>query len=209
MKIPLLNRLRRQAHKDVALLQDELVEIIYSFFLDCKPVFHGGTAIWRCYAGNRFSEDLDFYAKPAGDFKQRFLAKAGERGLTVAKFKETQNLVFCKVSDGKAEVRLEINKQGKKGAAGEYEKADGGFLTIFVLSASELLKEKMLAYENRRFIRDVYDVYHLAQNAGVDDAALKKFVASLKPPLDEENLQVIVYSGVAPSFKQIKERLLA
>ncbi|MFH1246948.1 MAG: nucleotidyl transferase AbiEii/AbiGii toxin family protein, partial [Candidatus Micrarchaeota archaeon] len=58
MNFPLANKLKKRLHLETATLQDEVVDLIYSI---SSPVLHGGTAIWRCYAGNRFSEDLDFY----------------------------------------------------------------------------------------------------------------------------------------------------
>jgi hypothetical protein len=56
-KIPLMNRLRKEYHKKVAYAQDLLVIELYSVIPD--TVLHGGTVIWRCYGGNRFSEDID------------------------------------------------------------------------------------------------------------------------------------------------------
>ncbi len=44
----------------VAALQDSVVESIFE--MDENIVMQGGTAIWRCYNGNRFSEDIDIYA---------------------------------------------------------------------------------------------------------------------------------------------------
>ncbi|MBM3309818.1 MAG: hypothetical protein FJY77_06125, partial [Candidatus Altiarchaeales archaeon] len=53
--IPLALRLKKQAHKKVAEAQDIIVRELYNVF--DNAVLHGGTAIWRCYQGNRFSED--------------------------------------------------------------------------------------------------------------------------------------------------------
>ena len=213
MKLPLLNKLKKQAHREIALLQDEVVEIMYSSFPDCKPVLHGGTAIWRCYQGNRFSEDLDFYMPPCEGFKEKLFAESSKRGLTVSKFKETENTIFAKITDGKAEVRIEINvSKAKAGeirpAVGEFEKADGGILTILTLSPSNLLEEKMSAFENRRLIRDFYDVYHLKAIAEFDEGRLKAFASNAKKPADSKNLEALVYTGIAPSFEQMQERLL-
>ncbi|TDA31485.1 MAG: hypothetical protein DSO04_03905 [Hadesarchaea archaeon] len=58
-KIPLYLRMRRERHRKVAVLQDMVVEALYRAFP--RAVLHGGTAIWRCYSGNRFSEDLDVH----------------------------------------------------------------------------------------------------------------------------------------------------
>lgn len=58
-KIPLNLKLKRKIQKDIAYAQDIIIEELYTFF--STAVLHGGTAIWRCYNGNRFSEDIDFY----------------------------------------------------------------------------------------------------------------------------------------------------
>ena len=58
-RIPLGLRLKKEGHRKIAVAQDILVKEIYKHFN--SAVFHGGTAIWRCYNGVRFSEDLDFY----------------------------------------------------------------------------------------------------------------------------------------------------
>ena len=44
----------------IASLQDYIVELIYSK-LEPSAILYGGTAIWRCYGGMRFSENLDIY----------------------------------------------------------------------------------------------------------------------------------------------------
>ena len=58
-KIPLALRIKKAQHKEIAEAQDIVVEELYRIF--SKAVFHGGTSIWRCYNGNRFSEDIDVY----------------------------------------------------------------------------------------------------------------------------------------------------
>ena len=59
IKIPLQAKLKREIHRRIAYAQDLIVNEVY--FVFDKAVLHGGTAIWRCYNGKRFSEDLDFY----------------------------------------------------------------------------------------------------------------------------------------------------
>jgi predicted nucleotidyltransferase component of viral defense system len=209
MIIPLEKRLRKRMHVEIALLQDEAVEILYG--IENGLVFHGGTALWRCYGGNRFSEDLDFYCRDIGKIEREFRKKAAERGLAVLKFKKTANLVFCKVSNGRAEIRVELNHSARKAAiVRSYEKADGSFMDVLTLAPEDLLLEKIDAYRNRRFIRDIYDVYHLS-NYVKDEKMVKTSVLglleSLEPPIDEENLKAIVYAGNIPSFGQIVEAL--
>src|SRR6056297_1517897 len=59
MKIPLVKKIRKEGHKRIAEAQDLIVDEILRFIP--RALFHGGTYIWRCYDGNRFSEDLNFY----------------------------------------------------------------------------------------------------------------------------------------------------
>jgi len=211
MIIPLEKRLKKRMHVEIARLQDEVVEILYG--IENGLVMHGGTAVWRCYGGNRFSEDLDFYCRNIGRIEAGLKTKLEERGLMISKFRKTENLVFCKIENGSVEVRVEINHSARKPAkpaiVKPYEKSDGSFMDVLTLSPEDLILEKIDAYENRKFIRDIYDVYHLSNYAtqgGLEKLA--SFVASeIKAPVDEENLNAIVYAGKIPSFNQIVEAL--
>lgn len=212
MPIPLLNRLRRRSQAEIALLQDEAIELLYG--IDGGIVLHGGTAVWRCYGGNRFSEDLDFYCGRPEKIRDEFPGAASSRGLTVTKLKATENLVFCKLSNGVAEVRAELNFSCKvKPVLGRFERADGASMDVFTLSPGDLAAEKLHAYLDRRFIRDIYDVYHLSAFLGGDAAASKRLAGELKKagslpkPVDEKNLKALVYSGAIPSFSQMAEAL--
>ena len=49
----------------LAELQDEVIDIIYNR-VEPDATLYGGTAIWRCYGGNRFSEDIDIYLSNRG-----------------------------------------------------------------------------------------------------------------------------------------------
>ncbi len=198
-KIPLEKRLRKRLHAEVGRLQDEVVEVLYSLG---TFVLHGGTAVWRCYGGNRFSEDLDLYGRiDVETLKEALRARA----LTVLKLKETENLIFGKVSSGHAEVRIEINKAVEKTPTVKaYERMDGSYMDIYTLSPEELVKEKIRAYLSRRFVRDLYDIYHLLHRPGVAERVrdeLEVFLEKVQRPVDEGILKSLVYSGVAPSFQ--------
>ena len=199
MRVPLEKRLRKRAQVDIGHLQDEVVDILYTISEDM--VLHGGTAVWRCYKGNRFSEDLDFYGElPLHSFRREVV----ERGLKLRKAKETENLIFSKISDGRAEVRVEVNKNKSKGIVCAYEKMDGTFIDIYTLPPDALIMEKIEAYTSRKFIRDLYDIYHLVRNYEISQEtreALRAFVASIEPPADEGVLKALIYSGLPPSFK--------
>lgn len=209
MKIPIANRLRKRLQVDIASLQDEVVDIIY----DLKPnaVLHGGTALWRCYGGNRFSEDLDFYFKVEGNFKDIFSKNLESRGLTLKKYKKTENVIFSKIIGEDVEIRLEVMlKEKKESVVRAYEKADGTNINILTLTEKELLFEKMNAYKNRRLIRDIYDVFHLSSMVELEEnekKEIREFIEEIKNVEDEENLKTLIYSGAVPTFKQMVEGL--
>ncbi|MDD5337350.1 MAG: nucleotidyl transferase AbiEii/AbiGii toxin family protein [Candidatus ainarchaeum sp.] len=208
MIIPLEKRLKKRMHMEIARLQDEIVEMLYG--IENGLVLHGGTAIWRCYGGNRFSEDLDFYCADMARIDDAFRQKVRERGLAMLKYKKTASLLFSKISNGSAEVRVEMNFSATKPhMTKSYEKTDGTFMDVFTLSAEELILEKIGAYKGRRFVRDIYDIYHLANYAKGSriSAAMREFIVSMQQPVDEPNIRAIVYSGAIPSFSQLREFL--
>ena len=79
-----------------------------------------------------------------------------------------------------------------------------------MLSAEDVLLEKLAAFRGRRLVRDIYDVYHLSRLAG-NEKGFKEKVAgqlvSLPQPVDEKNLNALVLSGAVPSFAQMADAL--
>jgi predicted nucleotidyltransferase component of viral defense system len=208
MQIPLANRLKKRLHVDLAALQDEVVEIIYD--LENQAVLHGGTAIWRCYDGSRFSEDLDFYIMVKDNFQEHLEDKLTTRELTLSKYKKTKNVIFSKISNGTVEVRLEISLRKVHSVARPYERSNGTTMTILTLSPEALIMEKIAAYNSRLLVRDIYDIYHLssyADTAKLNKKLLSDFLPNIKKPLDERNLKTLIYSGAFPSFDQMIEIL--
>jgi len=211
MHLPLKNLLRKP-QASLAQLQDEALEILYAV---CpEAVLHGGTAIWRCYEGKRFSEDLDFYALPKDGLQDVLIAEASKRSLKVTKFRKTQNSIYAKISDERLEVSIEVSLREKKSKiiAG-FERSDGSHTDIYTLSPQDLIVEKANAFASRRLIRDIYDVYFLSSKYDLSKVRteLLKFVQKLPSPVDEKNLRTLVYAGPAPSFNEmvdaIKRRL--
>lgn len=204
----MFKQLRRQQHVELALLQDEIVSVAYAISQDF--ILHGGTAIWRCYNGKRFSEDLDFYCrKLPSNFKELLIVELNKRGLELSKFKQTKSTVFAKIFNARIEASLEIAlRQPAQKVVVQYEKTDGTSIDIFSLSVEELLKEKMNAFIGRKLIRDLYDVYFLSgisQKLDSIKAYAKKFFANPPNPIDEKNLKALIYSGVAPSAQSMLE----
>ncbi len=88
--------------------QDILVMQIYEDFP--TAVIHDGTAIWRCYGSNRFSEDVDIYL-PSNikntDIKN-FLDNLKKKNFIIEKFKKTNTSAFAKFSYSDVIIRCEI-----------------------------------------------------------------------------------------------------
>jgi len=209
MKIPLSKKLRKRAHIELAMLQDEVMEVFYSLRTGPEPVLHGGTAIWRCYDGVRFSEDLDFYGEVPDGFDKALGTALASRGLELVKYKAAPNVIFAKISNGTATVKLEVTRRKPpERVLKSYVRTDGGSMDIYTLSPEELMKEKMAAYLGRRYIRDIYDIYHLSGHTERRDIeGIRDFLANIPAPVDEKNLRALIYTGIAPSFREIVDAL--
>jgi len=190
------------------LLQDIVIDIIYEVFP--KAVLHGGTAIWRCYQGTRFSEDIDIYLnKQDINCVEHFKKKLKNRKLEVKKFKITDNVIYAKIEMNNIIMKFEasfLDFNSDNIILKKYETIDGNYLNIFTLSAEELIKEKVKAYLSRRFVRDIYDIFILLDF--VEDkkeimVSLKKLLFNFKQPLDEDILSSLVFYGSCPTTKQI------
>lgn len=209
MRIPLTNRLRRQVHRDMASLQDGVVEAVYA--LEESAVLHGGTAIWRCFDGNRFSEDLDFYLVPKKTFQESLSTELARLGIRITKYRRTENAVYSRVQNENTEVALELaTRKFDHPVVSPYERANGSWLDILTPSVNALLIEKLHAFRNRKLIRDIYDVYHLSarvENTPDYSASIRKLLDALPTPLDESNLKNIVLSGAVPSFARMVQAL--
>jgi predicted nucleotidyltransferase component of viral defense system len=209
MSINIYNKLKRRIHKDIALLQDQVVDLLYDIFPDL--VFHGGTCIWRCYNGNRFSEDLDFYIKDQKNIKLKLEKKLKTNNLKLIKFKKTGNVIFSKISDNnvqicfKARILDKNNKVFSNKININYNKVDGSFIIIYSLNKEDLILEKAKAFLDRRLIRDIYDIYflsflikdHISKELKLN---INELIKDFKPPKDSKTLKTIVYSGIAPKY---------
>jgi len=73
-----------------------------------------------------------------------------------------------------------------------------------------MILEKISAYKDRRFVRDVYDIYHLS---GITEglSSVKKdlsaFLDNIEKPVDEEILRALIYIGNPPSFERMISEL--
>lgn len=202
--IPLILKLKRARYKEIAKAQDIVVEGLYKNFEEA--VLHGGTVIWRCYNGNRFSEDIDAYIPRNIDRINIFFSSLEEKGFRIEKKKISKNSIFSNLEFNRVIVRFEAVFKRVAGILKEYEACDGNLITVYTLMPEELIKEKINAYLNRFKIRDLYDIFFLLRHVKKKEIIikeLKRLINNFKNPIDEEELKVLIIEGIAPDSKKM------
>jgi predicted nucleotidyltransferase component of viral defense system len=204
-RIPLQIRLKREVHRKIAYAQDLIVKEVYSLLNNAD--LHGGTAIWRCYSGKRFSEDLDFYFPKDKNRIDLIFENLNKIGFEIKKKKFSENSIYSELEIDRTSVRLEATFQKVRGVLCDYEMVDGNFISIYSLSTQQFLVEKINTYLKRFKIRDLWDVFFLLKN--IENPKSMKEILNLiknyKKPLDEENLKVILTEGITPSSDEMIE----
>ncbi len=200
MRLPLHNKLKKQQHRNIAEVQDLIMRDVYSYFP--HAVLHGGTAIWRCYGGNRFSEDLDFYL-PSKERVEEFFQNLERQNFRVLKQRVKENSLYSLLELNRVQVRFEAIFKKKEGEIlKEYEMADGNLITVYTLSADKLLQEKIDACLKRKKVRDLYDVFFLLRFAH----SRPKGLAEIEKVQieDEKAIHAIILTGPIPSVEEMK-----
>jgi predicted nucleotidyltransferase component of viral defense system len=209
--LPLIKKLKKKLHKTIALAQDIIVLEIYEKFP--STIIHGGTAIWRCYSSNRFSEDIDVYFPLSlkNENFNLFLNNLEKKGLKIEKFKKTSRSIFCKFLYLETTVRLEaVFKDVKNYITKKFEMSDGTFILVKTLRAEDLIKEKVLAYLKRKKVRDLYDIFFLlnfVENREEIKEVLKKLINNFEKPEDEKELKFLIISGSIPSLEEMMNEI--
>ena len=204
--IPLILKLKKGEHKEIAKAQDIVITEIYNIFNNA--VLHGGTAIWRCYHGNRFSEDIDMYLQKNKKRINMFFKNLEKKGFTIKKKKITEKSIYSTIVLGKTYIRFEAIFKRAKGILREYENADGTFTMVYVLSPEDLIKEKISAYLSRFKVRDLYDIFFLLGQVKERKKVIKDITYLLnrfKMPIDDKELKVLIINGIIPTTQQMKE----
>lgn len=208
--MPLILKIRRTQHKEIAKAQDIIVEEIYNVF--DNAVMHGGTSIWRCYKGNRFSEDIDMYIPRDTRKIDELFERLEKKGFAIEKKKIGENSLYSNLRFGRISVRVEALFKVVKGTLKEYEAIDSNLVTVYTLSPEELVKEKVNAYMKRLKVRDLYDIFfllrHVNDKKSVKDE-LKKLAGGFKMPIDEKELKVLVLEGLVPTTKAMIDYIKA
>ncbi len=207
-----------------AKLEDTLMDLLYGRYKDM--VFHGGTAIWRCYSGNRFSRDLDMYLKATRDRKSHyeemsdFLKECGFAMKEKGYERSTDTMHFLVESNVK--MKIDINFRYKKGVPAEYTRVDDSKIVILALTPEGLLDEKIEAYSNKLYggrkysepeVQDLYDMYYLTTIVRSGDESTAKRLRKLlddieaKPPGNARSLDHLILRGVPPDFGFMVKKL--
>ncbi len=204
--IPLILRLKKAAHREIAKAQDMIVETLFEVF--DTAVLHGGTAIWRCYGASRFSEDVDAYL-PKDEEKIRLLfQKLSQKGFMIEKKKIGENSIYSHLRFGSTSVRFEALFKRAKGHLKDYETAEGNFIAAYTLTPEEFVEEKVNAYLKRKKIRDLYDIFfllHHVQDRETVKKYLKQLIDNFQKPIDEEELKVLILEGLVPDTEKMIE----
>jgi predicted nucleotidyltransferase component of viral defense system len=202
--IPLILRLKKTNQREVAKAQDIIVRSVYEIFNNA--VFHGGTAIWRCYQGNRFSEDIDMYLSKDKSKIDLLFELFKKRGFVVERKKISEHSIYSTLNFNRTVVRFEAIFRKINGSLTEYETAEGNFLTVYALTPEELIIEKIAAYLDRLKIRDLYDIFFLLRhvtNISKVKSPLNELLSKFSKSIDEKELKVIVLEGIVPTTTQM------
>lgn len=203
-QIPIILMLKKESQKKIARAQDMIVEEMQRSFKNI--VLHGGTAIWRCYRGNRFSEDIDVYIPKNIDEINNFFEILKNKGFILEKVKIGKNSLYSNLKFEGIAVRFEAVFKLVKGELKEYETTEGNLITLRTLLPEELIKEKVNAYLKRYKMRDLYDIFFLLKH--VNDKTkikieLKKLIKEFKNPVDKKDFALLIIVGAVPNAKEI------
>lgn len=202
--IPLILKLKKARHKKIAEAQDLVIEELYKEF--GKAVLHGGTAIWRCYQGNRFSEDIDVYIPKKTNKINNLFENLRKKGFKIEKKKISRNSLYSSLKFDNINVRLEALFKKHKGFLKEYETVESNFISIYTLTPEELINEKINSYLKRNKIRDLYDIFFLLRHVKSKEQInknLKKLIKNFRKPLDKEELKILIIQGLVPDAEKM------
>lgn len=203
----LVHKLKKAAHRDIAKGQDIIVQALYE--VEGAAVIHGGTAIWRCYGGNRFSEDVDVYLpnkEKVGAIFEHFMKK----GFRIEKKKIGDNSIYSTLQFQRVIVRFEAIFKKITGSLRDYETVEGTYIPVYTLSPEQFLGEKIAAYQGRKKIRDLYDIFFLlkfVQEQETVKPLLQRLLMEFPKPADEPELKILILEGLVPTSQGMKDYL--
>jgi predicted nucleotidyltransferase component of viral defense system len=213
-----------EAQLRLAVMEDALIDFVYKEMENF--VLHGGTAVWRCYKGNRFSRYLDFYTnmKPEAEsgLQKKVHKMLKEHGYSIReeKYNNRTNTLHIIVRNESTTGKLDLTFAFAEGIAADYERVDGAKRIIYALNPEELMNEKINTYlekskEGNAEIQDLYDINILKNAIPYPDKETIKRLRNLisivgrTPPVNEKEIGKLILNGVSPSFEDIIRMLKA
>ncbi|MGC9157138.1 MAG: nucleotidyl transferase AbiEii/AbiGii toxin family protein [Candidatus Micrarchaeia archaeon] len=206
--MPFYEELKTEEQRRIAMLQDTAIDIVDRAIK--SYALHGGTAIWRCYNGNRFSYDLDFYFGEK-DICKKIMKIASAYSLRFDC--SDKRKVYAKLYGYSAHVGIQADLKKVKGTPVSFLKYNGSAITVFVLSPTDLFLEKISAYKDRLESKDLYDLYQLASGdlSGaytINKAKIKPkligLLSDFKKPADNwQDLELMLLHGRLPTLEYV------
>ena len=190
-------------------------------------VFGGGTMLRLCFGLNRFSVDLDFWIVKDID-KNRLFKDMKEYLSQFYVLKDSANKFYTllfeiKSKDYPRSLKIEIRKETKKiktEQAIAYSRYSNIQVFLKVVSLEEMMKAKVLAFIERKEIRDVFDIEFLLKRGirlnapyntlkkmlkEIDLLAKKDYTVKLGSILEEDQRKYYINENLKILKSAIKE----
>lgn len=235
-KEELLNIGKRKGLKNKEHIEKSYFQDLFLFNLYKESnifVFKGGTALYKIYNLQRFSEDLDFSLigreEEAKEIIERVVGKIS--GFSIKEIKEFKNSILVKISckgllTKYNSLRIDTSLKNKIFLPIDVKNYVSDYLDIpfslKVLNPEEIISEKIHSILNRKKARDLYDLFFLLKqfkfNKKITQEKLKLFnqkysfeiisrkIANLKP-LWKSELDSFVLEEL-PDFELAKDYVL-
>ena len=179
----------------IASLQDYIIDLIYDR-IQPEALLYGGTAIWRCFGGMRFSEDIDIYMELSAF--EELIASLAKYDLRLI-WTDPDLPSRVRIARKETDILLESKPGFAENEIRPYLRIDGTTKIINVFSPTELMRTKIEAYHGRRYVRDIYDLFTLTKWLDRSDyvvrSSILSFLNNLVRPIDEDVLQALLYAG--------------
>ncbi len=188
----------------------EVLERLNSKRLLNSLVFVGGTMLRLCYGLDRYSVDLDFWVIKDIDFRilyRRIKSCLAEHYRITESANKFHTILFeLKSPEFTRSLKLEIRKEPKKvktETAIAYSNNANTQVLLKTVALPDMMKAKVMAFLDRKEIRDVYDIEFLFKR-GIDPGANKEELARLLRGI--ENLTKNDYSVKLGSLLEPSQR---
>jgi hypothetical protein len=181
-------------------LQDRVLEIVGRVY-ERNVVLTGGTALARVYFQHRYSDDIDLFSpteKP-GYLGGAIAETLIREGLRVESSIVNPTFFRATISDGITSMKMDVAPDHAL-----VQESMMSELGVYVHSLRDLAANKIGAFENRSEVKDVVDLYYIAQ--GTTWPQMFADAAKKRVPVAYEDLQYLIsmpLSGRALLFKPI------